>query len=186
MDDRRARRRRCGRCRGYPLPIGATAAPRRSEARGRTLPRRLCRCGRQRRAPHAGRVHALRRGADPVPRVGRPIAGAVGGRSRRRARHSLDGRTGRARPCPAVQPGDPGPRRAARTDSPRRLGAPGPASASAALQPDADPALRRCRELRPGGPGRRARRNPARRLPADRRGQGGSAALPQADRQARS
>ena len=73
----------------------------------------------------------------------------------------------------------PAPGRAPRGDPARRLGAPGHALAGAALQPRADPALRRRRGVRPGGAGRRQGRDRARRLRPGRRGQGGPAALPQ-------
>ena len=67
MDDRGARCGRDGQRRRDPLPPRPAAAARRREAGRGALPRRLRRCRRQRRAADAGRVHALRRGARPVP-----------------------------------------------------------------------------------------------------------------------
>ena len=57
-----------GRRRRHPLPARPAAPARRRQARRRALPRRLRRRGRERGAVHAGRLRALRRGADPVPR----------------------------------------------------------------------------------------------------------------------
>ena len=57
-----ARRRR------HPLPPRPAPVARRFEARGGSLSRRVRRRRRQHRAVHAGRLHALRGGADAVPR----------------------------------------------------------------------------------------------------------------------
>ena len=67
VDDRGARRGRDGQRRRHPLPPRPAAPARGRQAGGRPLPRRLRRRGRQRRAAHAGRLHALRRGAGPLP-----------------------------------------------------------------------------------------------------------------------
>ena len=176
---------------GWPTPAtSATASSSSSCARARSgrgaLPRRLRRRRRQRRAADAGRVHALRRGAGPVPgdrprRCPKPWPDERAAGCGIRQTTSLD-----ALPLARLYAAaTPAPGRPARGHPARRLGAPGDALARAALQPDADPALRRRRGLRPGHARRRQGRDAARRLPPDRRRQGGPAALPQAHRPAR-
>ena len=93
VDDRGARRHRHGRRRRHPLPPRPAPPARGRQARRGALPRRLRRRRRQRRAVHAGRLHALRRGADPVP-------------ARRRGRCRRRGRTS-ARRRPRIRPTTP-------------------------------------------------------------------------------
>ena len=109
-----------------------------AQARGGALPRRVRRRGRQRRAAHAGGLHALRRGAHP--RSGPPSElpkpwtdKAASGRphpARRAAR--------RARPAAACT----SPRRPARSPASRRSGCP-TGSARAPIGACRAPALRR-------------------------------------------
>ncbi len=81
--------------------------------------------------------------------------------------------------APAVHGRDAGSGRASRVAPPPRLGAPGQSFPRAALEPRADPALRRDRVLRPGVEGRWQGRDRARWLRPDRCRQGRSAALSQ-------
>ena len=137
MDDRGARCRRHGQRGRDPLSARPAAPARGRETWRGALPRRLRRRRRQRRAAHAGRVHALRRGASPVPgeRPGPP--GAVDRRSRRRLRHPPDDIARRAAARPAVRGRDARAGRPARGHPARRLGAPGDPLARAPLEPHA-------------------------------------------------
>ena len=117
--------------------------------------------------------------------TGQELPEAMARRSGGRLRHPRDDVARRAAARPAVRRRDARAGRPARGHPACRLGAPGDPLARAALEPDADPALRRCRGLRPGLARRRQGRDPARRLPPDRRRQGGPAALPQAHRPSR-
>src|SRR6478672_3728436 len=179
MDDRRARRGRDGRRRRHPLPARPAAPARRRQTSRGAVPRRVRRRRRQRRAADAGGLHALRRGAGPLPKLLQAAPRSVVGRARDGLRDPDDHRARRPPALAALRGGDALPGREAGGVPSRRLGAPGNPLARAPLEPDADPSLRRRRRLRPGREGRRQGRHPARRVPPDRRGQGGSAALPQ-------
>ena len=113
-----------------------------------------------------------------------PLPGAVDRRATAEARHPPGAAGRRARAPSPVQAGDAAAGPAARGDPPPRLGAPGLALAGPALEPRADPALRRRRGVRPGGARRRQGRHAARRVRPGRRRQGGPAALPQGPRPA--
>ena len=99
-----------GQCRRHPLPAGPAPAARRLQAGSGPLPRRLRRCRRQRRAADAGRVHALRRGTDPVPRRTTGRCRSRGPRSEpQRPRIRRDDPARRAPAVPALRPGTPQP-----------------------------------------------------------------------------
>ena len=186
VDDRRARRGRDGQRRRHPLPARPAAPARGRQACRRALPRRLRRRRRQRRAADAGGLHALRRGAGPLPQCPRwpspkPWSDERAAGCGIRATTALDALPALAALCGR----DALTGRPARGYPPRRLGAPGRPLARAALEPHADPALRRRRGLRPGHERRRQGRDAARRVPPGRRRQGGPAALPQDHRPAR-
>ena len=86
-----------------------------------------------------------------------PLPGAAD-RGARRPRSGIRpaGPTDARRPVPPLRGRDARSRSSAWSAPDRRLGAPGRGCADAALQPDADPALRRRRGVRPGGARRRA------------------------------
>ena len=132
-------------------------------------------------------LHPLRRGAGPVP------AGATGrcptpwtDKPRRRPRHPAGASGIDALALQRLYDGrDPDAGRAPGGDPPAGLGAPGHALAGAALQPRADPALRRRRGLRPGVADGGKDGTQLDGVPPGRRRQGGPAALPQGRRPAR-
>ena len=120
VDDRGARCGRDGQRRRHPLPARPAAPARGRETRRGPLPRRVRRRRRQRRAADAGRLHALRRGAGPVPAVGRRTPRAVVRRARRGLRDPPDDRARRARRWPGCTPA----RRPPRSPGSRRSGWP--------------------------------------------------------------
>ena len=153
---------------------------------GGSLPRRVRRHRRQRRAVHAGRLHPLRRGADPVPAGGSPLPRAVVRRARGQARiRPTTGQDALAL-SRLYADSDAAPRsagsKAFRLADWERQGTHWrvPRSSLAPILRFAD-----VEALRPGVARRRQGRDAARRLPPGRRRQGGPAALPQDRRPAR-
>jgi hypothetical protein len=98
------------------FPARPAARPGVVEAWRRPPPRGLRRPGRQRRAVHAGGLHALRRGDRPVPRSGQAAARAVAGREGPRLPDPAGRPGGRGRAAPALRDGDAAAHPAARGD----------------------------------------------------------------------
>ena len=118
----------------------------------------------------------------PAEELPKPWTDKAAGKSRIRP----DAADRRPRARSAVHRRDPGTGSAAGGAPAPRLGATGQPFARPALEPRADPSLRRHRGFRAGIAGRRQGRDRARRVRPDRRREGGPAALPEGPRTTRS